>query len=357
MITIQNPLVDFKNRIYYLDLLRALAIMLVFTGHTISSYGATSFTSAFQFGGTGVDLFFLLSGWLIGSQLFSEQERFGGIDLRRFWLRRWMRTFPAYFAVLFFTLAQLYFTKDYVSSPLPYFTFTQNYFGPLQYFTISWSLAVEEQFYLAIAPIVLFVSKIRSVWIQFTVFIILLILPSLFRYLGLFESLEETHVRWDCCLMGIVLSFIKQRIKILWNGMKNIAWPLCVLAVAIYLSFYWFRWYPPFLSYSDPSKLVLAFIFGAMVIKAASTPITQLPFLHTAIMHISTRSYSIYLLHADALAVCRRLVSEQNLLIYYGVALMISLIAAEVLYRLIEIPFIKMRDRFILSSKRKLKNS
>jgi peptidoglycan/LPS O-acetylase OafA/YrhL len=356
MITAHNPLIDSKNRIYYLDLLRALAIMLVFTGHTVLSYGPTALTSPLQLGGTGVDLFFLLSGWLIGSQLFSEQEKFGNIELRRFWFRRWMRTFPAYFAVLLFTLTQLYLTKDHVANPLPYFTFTQNYFIPLQYFTISWSLAVEEQFYLAIAPIIIFLSKLRFVWVQFSILIILLLTPSIFRYLGLFDYPQETHVRWDCCLMGVVLAFINQRLKPLWDSLKKIALPLCLLASATYLIFYWFRWYPPFIGYTDPSKLILALVFGAMVIKAASSPVTKLPFLHVVIMHISTRSYSIYLIHVEALSICRRLIPEQSLLVYYAAALIISLTAAELLYRLIEIPFIKMRDRFALSSKRKFKN-
>jgi peptidoglycan/LPS O-acetylase OafA/YrhL len=355
MNSINNPLIDPKNRIYYLDLLRAAAIMLVFTAHAISSYGPTAITGPLQFGGTGVDLFFLLSGWLIGSQLFSEQEKFGDIELKRFWLRRWMRTFPAYFAVLFFTLAQLYLTKDSVSNPLPYFVFTQNYYYPLEYFSISWSLAVEEQFYLAIAPIVLLLSRIKSIKIQFLILLILLLAPSFFRFYQLYDAPEETHVRWDCCLLGVLLAFIKNRMGNVWQLVKQKALTICIVSVLLYLMLFWFRWDPPFENYSDPSKLVLAFIFAGMVIKAATTPIEKLPYIHNIIMHISTRSYSIYLLHPEALAACNRLVSDQHIIFYYSSALCISLLAAEILYRAVEVPFIKLRDNFQISSKRKVK--
>jgi peptidoglycan/LPS O-acetylase OafA/YrhL len=76
----------------------------------VLSYGSPSYLAPLQFGGTGVDLFFLLSGWLIGSQLFTEKQKSSTIDVKRFWIRRWMRTMPAYFVVLLATLAQLSFT-------------------------------------------------------------------------------------------------------------------------------------------------------------------------------------------------------------------------------------------------------
>lgn len=96
------------QRSFVLDCFSALAIMLVFTGHTILSFGSPAALAPLQFGGTGVDLFFVLSGWLIGNQILIEQNRFGNIDIPRFWIRRWMRTLPAYYTILLLTVFQYY---------------------------------------------------------------------------------------------------------------------------------------------------------------------------------------------------------------------------------------------------------
>jgi peptidoglycan/LPS O-acetylase OafA/YrhL len=339
-----------QQRVYYLDLLRALAIMLVFTGHTVLSFGSPSYLAPLQFGGTGVDLFFLLSGWLIGSQLFSEQKRTSNIDVKRFWIRRWMRTMPAYFAVLFMTLTQLYMTKDSVANPLPYFIFAQNYFYPLEYFTISWSLSVEEQFYLVIAPFILFIHRFSNIKQSF-ILIFMLLLPSLFRELGWFNNLNETHVRWDCCLMGVLLAHTSFKQPELWSSAKKFTTPALFVGMLAYIAFFYFRWQVPFENYQDPSKLLLACVFALIVFYAVNKSVLHKPFGYNVVMHISTRSYSFYLLHPEALALSKRLLVEYNFAIYYCFALVISLFLSEILYRVVELPFIAMRENYSFSSK------
>lgn len=83
-------------RIRSMDFLRAVAILLVILAHTSLSYGRFPSLVPLQFGGTGVDLFFVLSGWLLGCQLFKELNKHNTINIKRFWVRRWMRTLPAY---------------------------------------------------------------------------------------------------------------------------------------------------------------------------------------------------------------------------------------------------------------------
>ncbi|MGQ8364668.1 acyltransferase family protein [Glaciecola sp. 1036] len=342
-----------RERIYYLDLLRALAIMLVFTGHSVFALNGT-LLAPLAFGGTGVDLFFLLSGWLIGYQLFAEQKKFGDINLVKFWIRRWMRTMPAYFAVLAATLTQLYLSKNTVENPLPYFLFIQNYYVPLPYFSISWSLALEEQFYLFIAPLILLTSRLSSKHLQLIILLCLLISPSVFRYFNLYGSLAETHVRWDCCIMGIILANLHANFQNLWNRIKSWASALLVIAILAYAVCYLFRWFPPVENYSDPSKLILAVIFACMVIYAVVNPVQKLPFAHKSIMHISTRSYSIYLLHPDAFAIAKKLVSPTDWIPFYLLSFLIVLIMAEILYRFVEITFINLREKIPVSSKREL---
>ena len=78
-----------------LDLLRATAISMVVVYHLIqnSPVSQPKLIQVVVFGQYGVDLFFVLSGWLIGRLYWKEHARFGSVDLLRFWARRWMRWF------------------------------------------------------------------------------------------------------------------------------------------------------------------------------------------------------------------------------------------------------------------------
>ncbi len=101
-------------------------------------------------GDSGVDVFFVLSGFLIGHILMSEIKRSGTIDLRRFYIRRSLRIFPVYWSLVFVvaitTLSQANFRPSTFFINLLY---VQNFFpGDLTYIPVSWSLAIEEQFYV-----------------------------------------------------------------------------------------------------------------------------------------------------------------------------------------------------------------
>ncbi len=334
-----------------LDFLRAIAILMVFTGHTVLSYGSPGYLSPLQFGGTGVDLFFVLSGWLIGFQLFNELKLHGNIEVKRFWVRRWMRTLPAYYAVLIFTIIQNLVTKDNFSIPWNYFIFLQNYADTMPTFSVSWSLCVEEQFYLAIAPLIIFLAKLEKSH-RTVVLITLLFLPTIFRELELYQSLKETHVRWDCCIMGVLLANLYFSYPKLWQRLVIFGPKLAIVTLCIYLSFYYFRWFPNQLI-SDPSKLILAFIFGSWILWANAINLTLGFLANKFVYYVSTRSYAIYLLHPDALSVAKRLLSGEYFIFYYLFSFVLSCFAAEFLYRLIEQPIMKVRSKFDFSKSRK----
>jgi peptidoglycan/LPS O-acetylase OafA/YrhL len=324
--------------------------MMVFSGHTILSFGSPSLLAPLQFGGTGVDLFFVLSGWLIGRQLFKEQSRFGNIQLYRFWIRRWMRTLPAYYAVLTLTIIQQYINKPDFDFPWQHLLFLQNYKPDLSLFYVSWSLSVEEQFYLLIAPFALLLFKLPS-RSHILLLIVLLLTPSLFRYLDLYNELRETHVRIDCCAMGVLLAYIRQSKPRLWDILTRSAIKLMIPAVVIYLMAFVSRYNPQW-GISDPSKLVLAVIFGIWVIWSETTNIRPNTWFMKVLMHISTRSYAMYLLHVDALAVTHKFLSGQHFILYYFTALCITMISSEVLYRMVELPVMNIRKYFSWSQSR-----
>jgi peptidoglycan/LPS O-acetylase OafA/YrhL len=163
-----------------LDGVRAIAIVLVMSLHT----------GIMHYGWVGVQLFFVLSGYLITGILWKEKNRPGPMPLkfRKFWVRRSLRIFPLYFGYLF-VLAITYLLFHFPHSYrvyIPYLlTYTYNFTRSFHGWQINpafahlWSLAIEEQFYLFF-PLILFLSNRRFI----RLFMVLVIIISpVSRYL------------------------------------------------------------------------------------------------------------------------------------------------------------------------------
>ncbi len=167
------------GQIPFLDGLRTIAILLVMNGHLsaefVNVFGLNRYAKIpiVANGWIGVDLFFILSGFLIGGQLWKEIDRTGKVAVGRFILRRGFRIWPLYFftfaCVLLgsFALGKNLAMRGYGWSDLIFLTNYHNS-GIVEG---SWSLSTEEQFYIVV-PIVLFffasrTSKLRNyrVWI------------------------------------------------------------------------------------------------------------------------------------------------------------------------------------------------
>jgi peptidoglycan/LPS O-acetylase OafA/YrhL len=167
----QNYVAGSRSHHYLeLDGLRGMAILMVVSYH----YNLAPFL-----GGVGVDLFFVLSGFLLGGTLLDKKE--APNYFKAFYIRRVCRIFPLYFLSLFvflilllaapFTLGWLLFgdsIRFLLGDPLPlwsYFTFTQNFAMVDQgvwgtpWLAHAWSLAVVEQFYLILPFLIRFVSR------------------------------------------------------------------------------------------------------------------------------------------------------------------------------------------------------
>ena len=148
-----------KHRNGSMDILRSLAIITVVNCHAGTAFATDPIRSIFGLGGRGVDLFFVLSGWLLGHQLLTELREKGTIEIKRFWLRRWVRTLPAYYAVLLPTYLQQMYKYHELSFNPSFLVFGQTYWSTMPYFGISWSLCVEEHFYLLIAPLLMLLRR------------------------------------------------------------------------------------------------------------------------------------------------------------------------------------------------------
>jgi peptidoglycan/LPS O-acetylase OafA/YrhL len=220
------------QRNFGLDLARAMAITMVFLSHGVG---------ALETLGVGVDLFFLLSGFLIGRIYLRAQadaeHRPGTFTLWSFWSARWLRTLPPYLAALgMFALLQLRFDNNAVH---PYYLlFLQNYVG-MDGFGPSWSLCVEEHFYLAL-PLLGFVllrvaGRTRMIW----VLLLLALVPQALRSIGVVTaSLPEhwywrTHLHCEGLILGVWLAYVFVDRRELWERLRAPALPLAAIPVAI----------------------------------------------------------------------------------------------------------------------------
>ena len=143
-----------ENRVFGLDFLRATAILLVLVAHASFMFLPLThrLEAVWMLGHLGVELFFVLSGFLIGAILAKQAEaaRFG---VGKFWVRRWLRTLPNYYLFLAINIVLARWTEGAWPHASAYAVFLQNFAWPQPVFFIeSWSLAVEEIFYL-IAPL------------------------------------------------------------------------------------------------------------------------------------------------------------------------------------------------------------
>ena len=153
------------RRLPGLDLLRAVAIGWVMLYHASLYDLVPSSNWPVDFGWMGVDLFFVLSGFLIASQLLRPWAAGERPDYGRFFLPRAVRTLPAYAVVLaVYALVPAARDRDHMQPLWTFLTFTQNFtihIPPAQAFSHAWSLCVEEQFYLAF-PLAVALLGIRS---------------------------------------------------------------------------------------------------------------------------------------------------------------------------------------------------
>ncbi len=324
-----------------LDVLRALAIVWVINCHIVSAYGKAPHLSVLQLGGKGVDLFFALSGWLLGRQLLNELRQRGTIDVRRFWYRRWLRTLPAYYAVLLPTLLWQLWNGNSSWRCLSFIVFGQTYFFlPMPTFSVSWSLCVEEHFYLLIAPLLLLLFRYRTALLLLPV---LLLVPHVCRVMGWYHGSEQTHVRWDQCASGVVLAYFSVFRPALWERLCRWA-PALALGGLTLTCFNVATRLNPAWQIEDLNTTCWMFIFAAWVLLGNSSEFWKTSFRYLPIRYLADRAYSLYLLHVESLAILKRF-GDLSFIQYMGLSWLISLVLAEVLYRVVELPFMNLREK------------
>jgi peptidoglycan/LPS O-acetylase OafA/YrhL len=221
-----------SRRILHLDVLRAVAILLVLGSHLPEAAPATAWGYAFldiwqRCGWAGVDLFFALSGYLIVALLLTEWQRTGRIDVKAFARRRVFKIYPPYILFLVAALIWSIYSGataglvDSIAAFWPAAVHLQNYF-PLAIAPHLWSLAMEEHCYLLMLGLVLFASRRRDPLRSRTIPIVLLTLFAAswigrlayvtWGYAGTGQiGFAYTHNRLDAVLAGSLVAWLVQR--------------------------------------------------------------------------------------------------------------------------------------------------
>lgn len=356
-----------NNRVFGLDFLRTIAILAVVLTHGNLFFPAeqqvwinTVFSLA---GGLGVELFFVLSGFLIGSILLSLEPKFHQIrTLPNFWLRRWFRTIPNYwFFLILYIIASLI-----VSNPIPnlfsYLTFTQNWLWTHPFFfDQAWSLSIEEWFYF-LFPISIFLLFRLTKSFHYAFILsacIFIIIPTGLRiqwaFMGVSDENEifrkTTLLRLDAIMYGVIAAWLKQKNIKSWRIYRyhflaaGIFLQTIILFMTTILNF-------------NPSFFAKTFLFSLVSLSFAFIlPAFDLwknqrnNKLATSIRLISLWSYSLYLcnfLVVQVLTDILEMLGSSSIIInmiFFFLYLVASFTISCIIYTFIEKPAMDIRER------------
>ena len=358
-----------------LDTLRTCAIVLVFMNHYMAFVSVEPtfgwFSSAGQM---GVDLFFVLSGYLIGNQLFAGIAHQGkiSISLTAFYARRALRTWPVFWVVL---AAYFIFPTAMGGREPPalwrFLTFTQNYqLQPGTAFSHAWSLCIEEQFYLVLPLLALLAVRVGSrksqAWTLLASLVCIGIGARIVLWLqyggedaGNINSYYPniyyaTLCRFDEFLPGIAIALLKNFHPALWQpiqtrGRQTLAIGLIAVAAMTYgTNVYFYQdgyGYGFLMTAFGYSLSATAFALLVMSALSQTSPLhyVRIPGAYT----IALWSYSIYLSHKAIFYIIgkqAKAISLDPSLRLLAITVCTLLVGAS-LYYLIEAPFMRIRDR------------
>jgi peptidoglycan/LPS O-acetylase OafA/YrhL len=368
------------HRMIELDILRGIAILLVLGRHvldipeTLSPIVRHTFLIWREVGWIGVDLFFVLSGFLVSGLLFKEYRETRRLRVGLFLIRRGFKIYPSFYVLLLVSM----FTTYLYSFPVPFSRtgslgeglFLQNYIGA--FWDHTWSLAVEEHFYLILSIIMIVLVNFGSntkepfnfipkLVLTFAIVILFLrVLISRFQPIGEWGStLSYTHLRVDSLFFGLLISYYYAFKKdVLLARTRRWLW-LC--SVSICLTFLL-----PILFPLAHSRFMYSFGFSLLYLGFGCL---LLLCLHPAckcnikvirkfswLAYLGRNSYSIYLWHMFSYNLAARIWSPTDsspklfflrTMVYLFGSLLVGILAT----RAIEFPILRLRDRYFPSRK------
>jgi len=378
-----------NGRIPELDGLRGLAILLVITCHYIANsshpplgFVADRLITILRLGGSGVDLFFVLSGFLIGGILLDSRNSTNCV--RTFYLRRAHRILPVYYSWIFLyvllvgicvysSLRPVIMTPPGIAlasqdlAVVPkYLLFVQNVlYSPRpfewQWFIVTWSLAIEEQFYLIAPPLIRWVpQRILMVILCVTVVAAPVLRYVSFVYFPQFDHFAQFAMpcRADALSLGIlaaiawrsnaVRSFLQRNPGVLQRSTAYLA--VCIIALL------WWLVRPPNVVSVAAGYSLLAFFYVSLlllVLSQANSFVARCMRI-SLLRRLGGISYCVYVIHLTINELGHRFLMHQepDLSHWQGIlitctALVLSLAIASVSFKFFEQPLIRRGHRFM----------
>jgi len=363
------------RRLCGLDTLRAAAIVLVLMSHyaVVVSHRPT-FGFLTTIGWTGVDLFFVLSGYLIGNQILSVYARREAFSLKAFFARRLLRTLPNYYVVL---LAYLLFPVALGGTDMApiwrFLTFTQNiglHFGAT--FSHSWSLCIEEQFYvvLPLAAVLIFAmpKSVRWGWLAMATAILAGMIVRGTAWMEHGRNLMDAsdfgpHVyyssfaRFDELLPGVAIAMLKNFHGRLYARITRQGNLLLVCGGLAFAAIAYV-----FMNYQEIDGYGFSFwvmTFGYPLLAGSFALLTLSALSENSLLNrvrvpgaesLALWSYAVYLAHKPLFKVLMTPLASWNIDLNApsGIALVmaLSLLGGWLLYRLVETPFMALRAKW-----------
>jgi peptidoglycan/LPS O-acetylase OafA/YrhL len=355
----------------WLDAVRALAIFLVLLSHgrvfLIPIWEGFNFL---KFGGyLGVELFFVLSGYLIGGLIIegtsSKKEPLQWIQI--FWINRWLRTIPNYLLFLIINTVLFHTGIRLADQPelIEYLTFTQNIASQHpSFFPEAWSLATEEIFYI-ITPILIAVTMLLGCSNKKSIFIVafFVITASIIARHFIVETNNPTWdegirkisaLRMDALMIGVLFS--------LWSKStyskyitRNLSFILCLMLLPII-----------YLTIQPNSELDRSWFARVLLFTLTSLSCAGLikigenlkSFNSQGLSKIALWSYSIYLVNLPVLSLMKYTLPQNNShpglnLIYWITFLAMTLIISKSIFNNYELYFIEMKYKIKSTNKPK----
>jgi peptidoglycan/LPS O-acetylase OafA/YrhL len=331
------------KRIFNLDLLRFIAIILVIYVHFFESFELIENRKILKIGSYGVEIFFVLSGFLITNIWYKKESNNLGI----FWLGRFLRTYPPYIIALLISFFSAFVFKD-IHFDYLYLFFFQNYYQSIPYFRVSWSLCIEEHFYVLFPIIILLTeSVIKNKKFNLIIWTLIFITPLINRYffgnyLGGFNyNSTATHLKFDGIALGCLIAYVINNFNI--NIKSNYKISIFLLCAYI-LTAYSFANYNTHFQYVFLYSL-LVLIAGVLLISfyfSSNYPISS----NILVKTISKMAYSIYLTHNLVIQLLLKLEEILKIkMVIIGLPLIFGV--AYLFYLFVENPSIIFRNKLI----------
>lgn len=344
---------------------RFLCIIAVMWHHSPAHGAIEDGLRLLRRGFTGVDFFFVLSGFLITTLLLREEARDGRFSLAGFYRRRLLRIVPVYFLVV--TAVSAYYVlwkgRDDLAPLVPYYyAFLSNFLvSDIPLLSITWSLAVEEQYYL-VWPLLLLllpIGKARAVTLAFLIAICVASAGGMLAFLGL-EPIRTEHALWRLPGSSYAAILIGSLLGVLLHHERGFVW---VYRIA--------GWrYAPVVAFTGllvvlnetPGNLLgwpNLLVHSTMALCLATVVLREDNILRpvlswSPVARVGEISYGLYLYHLIGLHFANEAIARLDLspeiapLAVTALFVVISVIIAEVSYRTFEAYFLRLKTQKVL---------